>query len=222
VSQSVDTVTLESLPLSVTLALDTSQSVSGGRLDHLIEASRGIMDALRPDDRAALVTFSHAVDLRVPMTGNLATIRAALGRITGDGATALRDAVHLALETCPRDRSRPLVLLFTDGHDTVSWLTEDAVVDTAKHTAVVVHVVQLESDGFLNRLAEATGGRTWSATSDRQLRDLFTRALDEMRARYLLTYTPAGQTRPGWHDVKVRVKNQRADITARPGYYVQP
>ena len=64
------------------------------------------------------------------------------------------------------------------------------------------------------------GGRTWSATSDSQLRDLFWRALEEMRARYLLTYYPRGVQRPGWHAVKVTLKNGRADITARPGYFV--
>ena len=52
--------------------------------------------------------------------------------MTASGATSLRDAVHLALKLQPRDRSRPLMLLFTDGHDTASWLTEDAVVDSAR------------------------------------------------------------------------------------------
>jgi hypothetical protein len=154
------------------------------------------------------------------MTGDMDTIRAGLRRLAGDGGTALRDAVHLALELRTADRSRPLVLVFTDGRDTASWLTEDAVVDTARRAGVVIHVVSLESDGFLNRIVEVSGGRSWSATSDRQLRELFTRALDEMRARYLLTYTPKGAQAPGWHDVKVKLKNQRGDVTARPGYFV--
>jgi len=220
VAQSIDTVTLDRLPLSVTLVLDTSQSVAGDRLQQLIHASRGVADALKPGDRAAVLTFSHAINLRVPMTEDMATVRTALGRMIGDGATALRDAVHLALETSPRDRSRPLVLVFTDGRDTGSWLTEEAVVDTARRAGVVVHVVRSESDGFLNRLVEASGGRQWSAGSDRQLRELFTRALEEMRARYLLSYTPAGSSSHGWHEVKVKLKNQRGDITARPGYFV--
>jgi len=110
--------------------------------------------------------------------------------------------------------------VFTDGHDTTSWLTEDAVIDSARRIGVVVHAVRVESDAFLDRLADSSGGRTWSATSDRQLRELFTRALDEMRARYLLTYTPHGVSGPGWHDLKVRLRNGRADITARPGYFV--
>jgi len=218
--QQIQSVTLEQLPLSVTLVLDTSLSVAGDRLAHLVLAGEGLTDALHQDDRAALITFSHQVDLRVPMTGDVGAIREALAAMAGNGATALRDAVQLAVELQPHDRTRPLILLFTDGVDTASWLTEDAVLDSARRVGVVIHAVRVESDRFLDRLAQIAGGRTWSATSDRQLRDLFTRALDEMRARYLLTYSPRGGSRPGWHEMKVRLRNGSADITARPGYLV--
>ena len=49
---------------------------------------------------------------------------------------------------------------------------------------------------------------------------LFTSALEEMRARCLLTYTPKGEARAGWHELKVRLRSGRADIIARPGYFV--
>jgi uncharacterized protein YegL len=220
VAQDVESVTLERLPLSVTLVLDASQSVAGDRLRHLVQAGEGLTTALRTDDRAALITFSHKVDLRVPMTGDVQSIRSALATMTGSGATSLRDAVHLALQLQPRDRSRPLMLLFTDGHDTASWLTEEAVVDSARRSGVVIHAVRVESDALLDRLTQVSGGRTWSATSDRQLQELFTRALDEMRARYLLTYTPRGIRQPGWHELKVKLRNGGGDVTARHGYFV--
>jgi VWFA-related protein len=220
VAQDVESVTLERLPLSVTLVLDASQSVAGDRLRHLVQAGEGLTAALRADDRAALITFSHMVDLRVPMTGDVQSIRSALATMTGSGATSLRDAVHLALQLQPHERSRPLMLLFTDGHDTASWLTEEAVVDSARRSGVVIHAVRVESDALLDRLTQVSGGRTWSATSDRQLQELFTRALEEMRARYLLTYTPRGVRQPGWHELKVKLKNGGGDVTARHGYFV--
>src|SRR6185436_8136424 len=65
VAQDVDSVMLDRLPLSVTLVLDTSTSVAVDRLAHLVQAGDGLVSALRPDDRVALVTFSHLVDLRV-------------------------------------------------------------------------------------------------------------------------------------------------------------
>jgi len=220
VQQDVDSVTLDQLPLSVSLVLDTSASVAGARLGRLVDASESVTRALRSDDRSSLITFSHLIDLRVSMTADMEAIRAALHAIHPSGGTALRDAVHVALELRPRDRSRPLILVFTDGKDTASWLTEEAVIDSARRIGVVIHVVRVESDRFLEQLTDAVGGRTWSATSDRQLRELFTRALEEMRARYLLTFTPRGVKGPGWHALTVKLKNGSADITARQGYFV--
>jgi hypothetical protein len=43
-----------------------------------------------------------------------------------------------------------------------------------------------------------------------------------MRSRYLLTFSPTGTHQPGWHALKVSLRNGRADISARPGYYVAP
>jgi Ca-activated chloride channel homolog len=220
VAQQLQTVTLEQLPLSVTLVLDVSQSVAGERLRHLMNAGDGLTAALRPGDRAALLTFSHIADLSVPMTGDLQAIRDALAAMKPGGATSLRDAVHLALQLQPHDNTRPLLLVFTDGVDTSSWLTENSVLDSARRVGVVIHAVRVDSNAFLDRLAEASGGRTWSATSDKQLRELFTGALEEMRARYLLSYTPSGVSTTGWHELKVKLKNGRGDVTARPGYFV--
>jgi VWFA-related protein len=219
VAQDVESVTLDQLPLSVTLVLDTSQSVAGDRLVSLVQAGTGLTSALRTGERASLITFSHAVDLRVPLTDDLGSVRAALRAIKGNGATSVRDAVHLALQLQPHDRTRPLMLIFTDGHDTASWLTDEAVMDSARRAAVVIHAVTVESDVLIDRLTQISGGRTWSASSDRQLQELFTRALDEMRARYLLTYTPRGVSKPGWHELKVKVKTG-GDVTARRGYFV--
>jgi hypothetical protein len=48
---------------------------------------------------------------------------------------------------------------------------------------------------------------------------LFTSALDEMRARYLVTFAPRSPT-PGWHELKVSVRRGGVDVKARPGYFV--
>jgi len=220
IAQDVDSVTLDRVPLSVTLLLDTSTSVLGERLAHLKQAGTGIVDALTADDRASLITFSHNVEIAVGMTADKEALRRALAAIRPGGSTALRDALQFALALRTHDRTRPLVLIFTDGDDTTSWLTEEAILDTARRCGVVIHAIRGQSNRFLDRLTEMAGGRTWSATSDRQLRELFTSALDEMRARYLVTYAPRGMARPGWHELKVRLKSGRADIIARPGYFV--
>jgi len=69
-------------------------------------------------------------------------------------------------------------------------------------------------------VVDVTGGRHWSATESRDLQALFARALDEMRARYVLTFYPTNP-RPGWHDLKVGLRSRRAEITTRRGCFVQ-
>lgn len=221
VPQDVTAVLLGAEPLRVMLVLDVSKSVSGSRLASLIKATNGMVAALGFKDQASLITFSHRVVLQVPMGQQFADINRAMAALIGTGATALRDAVYLGLANASDDRSRALLLVFSDGFDTASFVTREAVIESARHSNAVVHIVQLQTDRFLGELAQATGGRTWSARSDRQLEELFSQVLDEMRARYRLTYSPAERQKPGWHQIKVSLKGVRGDVVARQGYFVQ-
>jgi VWFA-related protein len=143
--------------------------------------------------------------------------------VTGEGSTWLRDALQLAIELAPAHETRLVVLVFTDGDDTTSWLSNADIIDSARRGGVVVHLVQIrgESDAgaeLVEGIAEATGGRVWSASSERDLSRLFTSALEEMRARYRLGFAPRQRSTPGWHELRVSLKNGRAEINARSGY----
>jgi VWFA-related protein len=223
--QDVLSVDVDQLPLSVVLVLDISASVSGRRLKRLVAAAKGLLAALRPGDRAGLVTFSHVLRAPTDLTENLAAVRGALDNVASYGRTALHDAVQLGLAKADDVVGRQVMLVFTDGVDNASWLSEEAVVESARRAGIVIHVVRAigperSASKLAEQLTEATGGRVWSAASEDDLERLFTRALDEMRARYLLTYSPALPVRPGWHDLKVRLKNGGANVTARRGYFV--
>jgi len=236
VPQTLDSVSLDTVPLNLMMVLDTSGSLAGERLTHLIDAMNGLVNSLRPEDTTSLMTFSEPVRLAVKPTRDRAPLVAALSGLTADGATSMNDAVFLALQLRPADadQSRPVLLLFSDGRDTSSWLNSDHVIEATKRSGMVVHVVELIADqwigmrgvemrpsAFLGTLADTGGGRRWFAKSSRDLRELFGKALNELRARYLLTYSPAGVSREGWHDVKVTLTNARGDVTARPGYFAQ-
>ncbi len=240
VRQKVADVTREEHPLAVTLVFDTSGSMAGDNLQRLVDAAHGLLASLRPDDTVALLTFGEDVQLKVPLTRDRAAAARALDRLTASGPTAMRDALWTALQLRPDDESRPLVLLFSDGLDTASWLSEADAVAATERAGTIVHVVELGSrdvvrmpgtvgtpiarsssprpTAALQRLSRAGGGRQWSATSSGELRELFTRAIDEMRARYVVTFYPEGPPKSGWHELRVSVP--RGEVTTRPGYFV--
>lgn len=227
VTQVVDSVSLDTVPLNLMLVLDTSESVAGEPLSSLIAAARGLISNMRADEPAALVTFSDQVRLAVAETRNRQPMIEALIALKATGTTAINDAVLLALLHRPLESSetRPVMMVFSDGRDTSSWLTGAQSHEAARRSGTVVHIVELRTaasgTNFARGLAKAGGGRVWSAASAGALRELFGEVLNELRARYLLTYSPTGVARQGWHDVKVSLKNARGDVTARPGYFVQ-
>lgn len=66
--------------------------------------------------------------------------------------------------------------------------------------------------------ATFTGGSIYKLDSTRDIGATFVRILEEFRHRYLVSYTPRGVSKEGWHRLDVRVKGTRATVKARPGY----
>jgi len=219
VPQQVDLVSYEQIPLNVVLALDMSASVAGDRLLHLRTAGGTLLSALKKEDQAALVTFSHVVTLAAPLTQDVSAVREALGRAVGVGTTALTDGAYAGLIVGESDVGRALLIVFSDGLDTVSWLTPEIVIDTAKRSDVVVYGVAVGSGKpeFLRELTSLTGGRLFEVDKTADLSAIFLEVLQEFRQRYLISYTPRGVAKDGWHRLDVRVK-RRGTVKARPGY----
>jgi Ca-activated chloride channel family protein len=219
--QTVDLASFETLPVNVILALDQSKSVTGDRLAQLKDAARTVLRALAPRDQAALVTFSHRVALPQALTHDGREVVAAVEAARPAGETALFDAVYASLLTGVNDPSRNLVLVFSDGVDTASWLSAAQIIETSKRSDAVVYALSPKDAGsapFLRDLAEQTGGAAIEVDSLEQLSSRFLAILEEFRHRYLLSYSPKGVQPGGWHKLEVRVKNRRAAVKARPGY----
>jgi VWFA-related protein len=221
VPQQVDLVSFEQIPLNVVLALDMSASVAGDRLGQLQDACGAVLDGLTKDDQAALVTFSNFVSLAAPLSGRLADTRRALDDVYGFGETSLVDGVYAAMEAGEADAGRALLIVFSDGLDTSSFLTADAVLESARRSDAVAYSAAIgegANSSFLRELSTLTGGTLYKVDSTRDLRATFVRILEEFRHRYLISYTPRGVATSGWHRLDVKIKNRRASIKARPGY----
>jgi VWFA-related protein len=218
----IGTAALQTIPLDVILVLDTSGSMASGKLEQLIEAGRGVLDRLRPSDRAALVAFSHRLTMPVALTADTSSIRRALDQLSAFGRTSMYDALYAGLMLRRTTTTRCMVLLFSDGQDNTSWLSAKNIREVARQSDVVLYAVGLDSTikDALAPIAQETGGDTIVAESAKDLKTLFVRMVREMQARYVLTYYPRGVTREGWHTIDVRLAGRKGDLKARRGYYV--
>jgi VWFA-related protein len=235
---------IRDVPFSMLLALDTSSSVRGNALADLKKAARAALDALHPDDRVELLTFTDAVRPRTYWQDDRAAALAAIDRTEAGGSTSLFDAAYVALSLRDPDPSRrSLIVLFTDGVDSTSWLPADAAYDRAARSDSVVYAVHLPDvhtdprhlyarsgitlsesasilpiEGFLGELTHRTGGDLLLARGTAALAATFQQIVEQFRTRYLLTYQPTGVSPNGWHQLEVSVKRRGAKVTARRGY----
>ena len=239
--QTVQLSGLESIPVGLLLALDTSASVRGPALDQLKDAAKAAVASLRPGDQAALLTFSQNVALRAGWTDDKVRLQTAIDAATAQGSTSLTDAAFAAITLPPARLSRTLALIFTDGDDSSSWLNAATVVDAARRTDAVVYGVTLSavasSGGTLDErraklfedpglyrssllplLSHETGGESFARADTKDLRSVFLDVMARFNQRYVLTYAPPHAAGSGWHPVEVRMKDPALTVTARRGY----
>jgi VWFA-related protein len=242
VLQEIDSVAVDDAPISMLLALDASNSVEGPTLDHLKQAAITAVDALAPNDRAAVMTFAESVMLRADWSAATELTRKAIATAESGGSTSLYDAGYAALtlpDTLPGRRS--YILLFSDGGDTSSWLPASALLERARRSDAVVYVVTRRAPRLDHRLeyrsgmelwterppsdsptmielATMTGGQVFVVQRADELRGAFSAVVSQFRSRYLLAYRPRGVENTGWHQIDLKLTRGRANITARRGY----
>lgn len=72
----------------------------------------------------------------------------------------------------------------------------------------------------LRLIAEATGGRFWTAESPDRLRHTFAAIAEAMSHRYVLRYEPQAGAAPGWHRIELKLRGKSGRVEARRGYWV--
>ena len=224
-AQRVQMIGAGTLALDVTLALDMSSSLEPERLAALRRAGSLLLKGLAATDRAGLLTFSHAVTARQAMTLDHGLVRNALAAAEPGGGTSLADALYVGLTMSEGEGRRPLLIVFSDGIDTTSWLSTADAVAAAKRFETVAYAVSTARAGdtprILHDITAQSGGNLLQVTS-RDLEASFVKILDEFRQRYLLSYTLPAAPTPGWHRIDVRVKKRGMNVKARSGYLVGP
>lgn len=223
------------LPLSIVLAIDTSLSTRKDLPLELASARRFAHAILRPVDALSLYQFSEIVDEVSPFTSDLKAVDRAIDRVRGGSATALYDALFLGAQALEPRQGRRVMVVITDGGDTVSKVDYKEAVREAQQAEAILYsiiVVPIEASAgrdtggehALIQLSEDTGGKYFYATSVPQLDEAFRKISDELRTQYLLAYYPSQRLADSdFRRIQVTVSGLPADsefkARYRTGYY---
>ncbi len=223
------------LPLSIMLGVDTSLSTRKDLPLELASARKFSHTILRPQDGLALYKFSEEVNEVVPFTSDLKKIDAGIDRIRNGAGTALYDAIFLGAQALGRRQGRKVMVVITDGGDTVSQMDYKAALRSAEEAEALVYsiiIVPIEASAgrdtggehALIQISEDTGGKYYYATSLPQLDEAFHKISDELRTQYLLAYYPSQRYSDSeFRRVEVELVNPPAGgsyrLRHRAGYY---
>jgi Ca-activated chloride channel family protein len=191
------------LPLSIALEIDTSLSTRHDLPLEQTSAKRFAHDILRPVDALCVYGFSEVVNESTRgYTSDLRRIDEGIDHIRVGAATALYDAIYLAARALDHRKGRKVIVLITDGGDTISRFDYKQAVRAAEEAEAIVYsiiIVPIESSAgretggehALIQLSDDTGGKFYYATSTAQLDEAFRKISDELRTQYLLAYYPS-------------------------------
>ena len=130
-------------PVNVALLFDNSYSLSAAREFEKQAAVRFFRSVVRPIDRAAVYSISNTPTLSQGLTNDVARlVRTVEGFGAPDGATALFEAVAQASDYMRPLPGRKVLVIVSDGADTVSEVSFDEAVNRALRAECQVYVVQ--------------------------------------------------------------------------------
>jgi len=243
VQQDVSFFAFGRVPLDLAILLDTSSSMLDS-LETAQKAAIGFVETIREQDRVTTIQINDRAELLHPLTSDTDAAIAAIRRTTAHGATALYNALFVAMTEMARSRRsttdvrRQAIALLSDGQDTASLVQFDEVMALAKESGIAVYTISLLSPLEVKRLAHAknkyfvqsqfvmksfadvTGGQSFIAKGAGELRDIYGTIASELANQYTLGYVSRNPRRDGaFRRVVVRVVDRpELKVRTRAGY----
>jgi VWFA-related protein len=238
------------VPFDLVLLVDLSGSTKEKR-DLIKRSTLRFIEAARPADRLAIVTFHDTTTVVSPLTLDRAQLAASVVNMEGIGGSHVWDAVKFALDDVVGPKSlerRRAVVVMSDGVDGAlmrigplrgSKTSFADLLEQVRQTDTLIVPIYLDTEEeygnplvqeeyenarrTLNLLAQESGGTYYRARRISDLNGVYEQVINDLGKVYSLGYKPTNATRDrSWRWVKVSVVN-RTDLVARtrPGYYAQ-
>jgi Ca-activated chloride channel homolog len=222
------------VPVSLGLALDTSDSMAGQRLTDAQAAIRRFLDdLLAPGDEAAVILFNHRPHLATAWTAARGTLHRHLDGLHPQGGTAIYDAIVAALPLfAERGSPRAALVVISDGADTASDTTLVHLRSRLLREDVFVYAIAIDAPDArpsarvnphaLRELTGQSGGYTEIITDSAELGPATARIAEELNHQYMVGYTPDRAPDGEFRTIRVRVRSGDYRVRARRGYVAVP
>lgn len=226
--QTIDSFQEANAPMSIAMVMDASGSMRPV-LEAVRAAAATFVEALRPTDPLALVQFSDRVVVEHDLSTDRRVTLDAIAAHQALGGTALWDALFDSMAYLRQHSGRRAIVVLTDGRDENnpgtapgSVHTLEDVLEQVRESGATIYAIGLgrrvDAEG-LTRVAEASGGAAYFPEDVSQLPDRYRQVVDDLRRRYLITYTSTNSTRDGsWREVEITTARQDVVIRSAGGY----
>jgi len=225
----------------VLLLADVSGSMNGElKTTSARMAIRQILAALAPEDQAALAGFDSEYWGIVGWTKDKRKVEEGIVKVKPFGSTALHDALdHAARDIASHGEGRRAVVVITDGIDTASKETPEAVIARSRALDVPIYTVTVVSpiddpdskvyvghqtataaargSYLLQRYASLSGGSAYVVSDFAGLRSAAAQIALELKHQYRLGYDPPDGPRR-FRRVEVRATRKGVLVRTRSGY----
>jgi Ca-activated chloride channel family protein len=225
------------MPVRLVMLFDNSGSLNESREFEKRAAIRFFRRVMRPPDQAAIYSVATAVELAQPMTSDVGRLQQTIENFAKpEGATSLYDAIYDALAYLKPYQGRRIIIVVSDGRDTVSRYDHDfdSTLQRLLSDEAQVYVVQtgvydnanvrdLAAERRMQEFASQTGGAAYIPKSVGDLDEAFAQISADLAQQYVLSYYPAADKRDGrYHVITVNVKAQpNARVRTRKGFVVK-
>lgn len=222
-------------PVRMAVLFDNSSSLTEARKFEKKAAIRFFRRVLRPVDQAAIYSVATAPLLEQPFTGDVPTLVRTIENFSKPrGATALFDAIAQASKYLHPQPGRKVIVLVSDGADTISHIDFNKSLQLVQATNCQVYAVQtghsdnanlrdLAAERRLEEYARQTGGAVYTPKNTAELDAAFTQIAADLAQQYILSYYPTDDPLDGrFRKITLRVQHRpHARIRARQGYYAR-
>ena len=222
------------LPLEVGLLIDASNSVRDRFKFEQESAIEFLNQTIRPRfDEAFVVGFDVTPEVTQDFTDSTEALSRGVRALRPGGGTAMYDALYFAsrdklLKEQQNGPVRRAIILLSDGDDNMSHVSREEAIDMAQRADVIVYTISTNVSGgrragdkVLERIADATGGRSFFPFQITDVANAFVEIQDELRSQYALSYTPTDFRADGrYRTIEILAQNHKGlRVRSRRGYY---